>query len=269
MKFVWDIYPVFHIGELAVRWYSVIYALVLVATWALTLWQFLRGGHKEADANWFIGFNLVGLFVGGRLGHLVFYEWERFAADPGVFFSFRDGGIASHGSTIGIIVAIVSFSLWKRMAVLELADRLSFGTALGAAMVRIGNLFNSEVVGRVTDQTWGVRFPYYDHSHEHAPLRHPSQLYEFALGAAVLALLLVVDRRLGEGRPRGLLTALFFAVYFSGRFAIEFAKEYQALPSGSLLTMGQWLSVVPATAGWIGLAILFVRHRRAQAPGSV
>jgi len=120
--------------------------------------------------------------------------------------------------------------------------------ALGALMVRIGNFMNSEIVGRVTDVPWAVKFSrcVYDN---HLPLdkvpgRHPSQLYEVFLGLFVLLSLYLCDRRLKEERPLGLLAFLFFLLYFSGRFIVEFFKEYQTLsPDRSPLTMGQYLSI--------------------------
>ncbi len=260
MQWTWDIYPAFEVGGLVVRWYSVIFALVLLVGWMLTVWQFLRGGREESAANWVVGLGIVGTFVGGRLGHLLFYEFERFVADPTLFFAFREGGVASHGATVGILLACIVFARGWKIPFAEVTDRLTPAACVGAAFVRLGNLFNSEVVGRATDQTWGVRFPYYDHSFVDAPYRHPSQVYEFVLGLVVFAIVMLVDRRLGESRPRGLMTALFLGLYFPARFAVEFVKEYQALDPDALLTMGQWLSIAPALAGWVALVFVWRKH---------
>lgn len=251
---MWDIYPGFELGGFGIRWYSVIYSVTLVACWLMLIWQIKRGGGKEADANWLAAVCIFAVFVGGRLGHLFFYDFERLAADPSMLWRFRDGGIASHGSTFGLIVVLCGYALAKRLSPLEVGDRSAIAIALAAATVRIGNLFNSEVVGRVTDQTWGVRFPYYDRAVELAPLRHPSQLYEFAMGFAILVVLVAVDHRLKEARPRGLLISLFLVLYFSARFVVEFFKEYQALPTGAPLTMGQLLSVPLVLLGLVLLA---------------
>ncbi len=122
-------------------------------------------------------------------------------------------------------------------------------------MVRIGNFFNSEIVGRVTNQTWGVRFPRYDQNPD-APYRHPSQLYEVGLGLFVLLVLYIVDRVAGkEKRPRGLMVSTFFIVYFGGRFFIEFFKELQVESIEKVVgyTMGQILSLPCFLLGVVGL----------------
>ena len=118
---------------------------------------------------------------------------------------------------LGLAVAMYAYTRRRRQSFVEGCDRLAFSAALGAILVRVGNLFNSEIVGKRTGSSWGVRFPRYD-GYLDPPLRHPTQLYEALLGLGVLGLLLWADRRLGkERRPRGALIALFLAAYFSGR----------------------------------------------------
>jgi prolipoprotein diacylglyceryltransferase len=138
---------------------------------------------------------------------------------------------------------------------LEGADRFAFSAALGATLVRVGNFFNSEIVGRPTpDQSWGIRFPRYDRI-PNGPYRYPSQFYEVALGLLVLLVLYIVDKKAGkEERPRGLLISVFFAVYFTGRFFVEYYKAYQTLPTSTALTMGQFLSIPAALLGYYGIA---------------
>lgn len=254
MEVYWDIYPGFELWGIGVRWYSVIYSVTLVCCWLILIWQIQRGGGKESEANWLTATCIFAVFVGGRLGHLLFYDFDRLIADPTLLWRFRDGGIASHGSTFMLIICGSLFARVKRLPVVEVGDRAAIAIALAAATIRLGNLFNSEVVGRQTDQTWGFRFPYHDKLHELSPLRHPSQLYEFVLGLLIVGVLVAVDRKFGEDRPRGLLFAMFMAFYFTGRFLVEFFKEYQTLPTDAPLTMGQLLSIPLALAGWILLA---------------
>ncbi|HET7544470.1 MAG TPA: prolipoprotein diacylglyceryl transferase family protein, partial [Polyangiaceae bacterium] len=153
--------------------------------------------------------------------------------------------------------AMYLFTKSRGIPFLEGADRFSFSAALGATVVRIGNLFNSEIVGRkVPDQSWGMRFPRNppDHGLSPVPLRYPSQLYEIALGIAVFVGLLIADRAMGkEKRPRGAMIAWFFALYFTGRLFTEFYKEIEALPADSAISMGQYLSILPALLGWYGV----------------
>jgi hypothetical protein len=149
------------------------------------------------------------------------------------------------------------FTKSRGVPFLEGSDRFSFSAALGATVVRIGNLFNSEIVGRkVPGQTWGIRFPRNipDHGLDPVPLRYPSQIYEIALGMAVFVGLLIADRVMGkEKRPRGAMISWFFALYFTGRLFTEHYKEIEALPLDSAISMGQYLSILPALLGWYGV----------------
>lgn len=248
--------PVLFHGPAPLTYYGLVFALTMLGGFFLWRWQMLRGGHDEQTASIFLAYGLIAVVLGARLGHCLFYDLERCFSPWYTFLMVWRGGLASHGATVGLVLALLIFSLRHQITFSEVMDRFSFSAALGAGMIRLGNLFNSEIVGRVTDGGWGVRFPRHDQLPlEQVPLRHPSQLYELGLGLLVLALLLVVDRRLGEvRRPRGLLGALFFVTYFAGRFVVEWFKEYQALPAGGL-TMGQWLSMVPwgFGVGWLAL----------------
>ncbi len=243
----------FHIGDIPIRWYSLSHICNFVVGYLLVRWQFLRAGGRERDTDIMLVATVIATIVGGRFGHVIFYEWDRFVADPTLLVRFGEGGIASHGSTLAFILMIALFSKWRGVRFLDVADRMSFGGAFGAGIIRLGNLANSEIVGRPTDGTWGFRFPRHD-GLETEILRHPSQIYEFVMGMGVLATLLAVDRKMGERRPVGLIWTLFLALYFSGRFTVEFFKEFQALAAGGL-TMGQWLSLPLATIGWVGVGL--------------
>jgi len=134
---------------------------------------------------------------------------------------------------------------------------------VGAAGIRLGNFLNSEIVGRATDVPWAVRVMHYDNG---AVARHPSQLYEFAMGLAILGALVLADRWAGrEKRPLGLMTGLFLTLYFAGRFCVEFVKERQT-PWEAALTTGQFLSILPFAAG-VGLLWWVVRGGRKKPAG--
>lgn len=251
MEIVWDIAPTFELSGISVRYYSVFFALAFILSYPILRWQILRGGGKERVADQMLLGGIFAAIVGGRLVHVLFYQFRDVWADPSILFSYQGMGLASHGSALGLVLWTAFVARKHRAPVLDVLDRLAPSGALAAALVRLGNLFNSEIVGSLTDQTWGIRFPYHDGLG--GPLRHPSQLYEFGLGITVLGVLLVVDHRLGEKRPRGLLTALFLALYFSGRIVVEFWKARQALDPDSVVSMGQLLSLAPALLGWVGV----------------
>jgi phosphatidylglycerol---prolipoprotein diacylglyceryl transferase len=239
------------------RYYSMLFVVVFLGGHALLNWQIKRGGGGPEVAGDFIVYGVLGVLVGARIGHVLFYDLDKALEDPIWIFKIWTGGLASHGAVAGLIIAMYLFTKSRGIPFLEGSDRFSFSAALGATVVRIGNLFNSEIVGRkVPDQSWGMRLPRNppDHGLDPLPLRYPSQIYEIALGVAVFVGLLIADRLMGkEKRPRGAMIAWFFALYFTGRLFTEFYKEIEALPSDSAISMGQYLSVLPALLGWYGV----------------
>ena len=246
------------------RIYSMLFVVVFLGGHALLNWQIKRGGGSPDAAGDFIVYGVLGVLVGARLGHVLFYDLDKAIADPIWVFKIWTGGLASHGAVVGLIIAMYLFTKRRGVSFLEGSDRFAFSAALGATVVRIGNLFNSEIVGRkVPDQSWGMRFPLNpdDKGLNPLPLRYPSQLYEIALGTGVFIALIIADRMMGkEKRPRGALISWFFALYFSGRLFTEFYKEIEALPSDSAVSMGQYLSILPALLGWYGLYWAF-KHK--------
>ena len=257
--FVWDVSPVLlTVGPVQVRYYGLLFALMLIGGYYLWQWQVLRGGHTQKQAEGFFLWGAIAVIGGARLGEVLFYDPGRFLTHPIEIFYVWQGGLSSHGATLGLVLALYLYARRQRLSKLEVLDRFSMSAALGALVVRIGNFMNSEIVGRITDVPWAVKFPrcIYD-SHlplDRVPGRHPSQLYEVLLGLFVLLSLYLVDRKWKEERPLGLLASLFFLLYFTGRFVVEFFKEYQILsPEESPLTMGQWLSIPLVLIGAYGL----------------
>jgi prolipoprotein diacylglyceryl transferase len=259
-----------------IRYYSLLYVCVFLGGFRLLDWQIKRAGGSEQDASDFVLYGVIAVLGGARLGHVFFYDFDKFLEDPAMVIRIWEGGLASHGGTIGLLVGMWVFTKLRRQSFIEGCDRFAFSAALGATLIRVGNFFNSEIVGRPTDQSWGVRFV--RHDGETGILRHPSQLYETLLGLLVMAALYFADRALGkEKRPRGVLISIFFALYFTGRFIVEFWKDYQewamcfgdacpelfvsglsqilAIKDAVLLDEGQMLSIVPAVAGYVGIYV--------------
>ncbi len=240
------------------RYYSMLFVGVFLGGYAFLDWQIQRGGGGEEVAGDFIVYGVLGVLVGSRLGHVLFYDLDHALQDPVWILEIWTGGLASHGAVVGLIIAMYIFTKRRGVPFLEGADRFSYSAALGATLVRVGNFFNSEIVGRkVPDQSWGVRFPRHDRGSDllEVPLRYPTQIYEVFLGLFVLLCLYVADKKTGEEkRPRGLLISIFFLVYFTGRFCIEFFKEFQGQdPETSLLTTGQILSIPGFFLGLVGV----------------
>jgi phosphatidylglycerol---prolipoprotein diacylglyceryl transferase len=263
-------------GELQLRYYSLLFVVVFLGGHALLNWQVKRGGGSPEVASDFIVYGVLGVLVGARLGHVLFYDLDHAIQDPIWVFKIWTGGLASHGAVVGLIIAMYLFTKKRGVPFLEGSDRFAFSATLGATVVRIGNLLNSEIVGRVVpDQSWGFKFPRADipgsmerttfttEELAKVPYRYPSQLFEIALGLAVFLGLFIADRAMGkEKRPRGALISWFFVLYFGGRLFTERYKEIEALPSDATISMGQYLSFPGLLLGLYGLYRAFKRHER-------
>lgn len=258
----WNMSPILIQGEgWTLRWFTLLYWLELVLGYGLLSRQIRRARGDEEDAADLAVHLWIGFVVGARFGHVLFYDLDHVVADPAWLFKIWSGGLGSHGALLGVLVASRIFAKRRAISELEICDRLTFTCGLFAVVHRVGNFLNAEVLGKPTDGNWGVRFVQIER-YDSEPLRHPSQLYEAALGLLLLVVLFVADRRLGrEARPRGVLTALALLVYFVGRFALEFFKEPQG-PMVLGLNTGQWLSV-PFIAAGIWLYRKVTNHREA------
>ncbi len=265
--FVHDISPIaLSFGPVEVRWYGVVFAFGVVCYYFLTRYLWSREGRLAKASEWdladfdmAVGFLFFGLVIGARLGEVFFYHPSYYLSDPLRILRIWEGGLSSHGAAIGLLIAYVLYWLWKgRLGFWKHVDLLAVCMPLVAGFVRIGNFFNSEIVGRVSDLPWAVTFM----RNGEAFGRHPVQLYEGLLAWVVFGVLLslwFLRDRFGWLRRGGVFVFLFVVLYFSGRFGIEFFKEYQVLSSegflGLGLTMGQWLSIVPVVVGVVGLGL--------------
>jgi prolipoprotein diacylglyceryl transferase len=257
---VFDLDPIFiHLGSVRITYYGVLFASMLLVGFLFWRHQLVRGGYTAEVAEKYTVWGIIGFIAGCRLVHCLFYETDKYLANPLAIFKFWEGGLASHGGGIGVLTVLIIMAYKERINLIELIDRVSLTFATGATFVRLGNFLNSEIVGRASDLPWAVRFMRYDGG---AVARHPSQLYEFGLGLLCLLTLLLVDRLAGkERRPIGLMAGVFGVIYFPGRFLVEYLKEFQALESGSALTMGQYLSIP-----FFFLGVAFLIYAKSQPP---
>lgn len=236
----WNIAPeLLKLGPVAVRWYGVLFALGFWIGFLIVQWQFKMEGKDQACLNSLLTHLVTGTLVGARLGHCLLYEPAYYLSHPVEIVKIWEGGLASHGGALGVVLALYLYTRkHPDQPFLWLLDRIAVPTALAACMIRLGNLFNSEILGMVTQVPWAFVFERVD-----AQPRHPAQLYEAGAYALIFLLLFGLYYRLRRRTPHGLLVGLFLCCVFSARFLIEFIKERQADYEQNLrLSVGQWLS---------------------------
>ena len=260
----WNVDPViFSIGSVELRWYSLLFISGFILGWFIFKWFFKREGISEKLLDPLLYTLLIGTIVGARLGHCLFYDpayylgsWNGFLE---IFMPWK-GGLASHGGTLFLFFAMIWFA--RRYGrkndfdFLWLLDHLAIAVSFAAMFIRLGNLFNSEIYGHVTDLPWGFVF---ERRGEVEP-KHPTQLYE-ALSYAILGLvLLFLYVRKTKWLYRGSYIGIFFIVLFGMRFLIEFVKENQVdFEAGMALNMGQLLSIPFILRG---IAILIYSYKK-------
>jgi prolipoprotein diacylglyceryl transferase len=247
--FLWNADPVaVAIGPLSIHWYGLLFAAAFLVGTQIMGRMFVREGRDKNDLDSLLGFVVVGALVGARLGHCLLYDPAYYLANPLDILKIWEGGLASHGGVIGILVAVGLFARGRDIPFWWLLDRIAVPAALGGAFIRMGNFMNSEIVGMPTIAPWAVIFARVDD----LP-RHPVQLYEAVAYLVIFALLYTAWRADGVRGRQGLLSGLFLALVFTARFALEFFKTPQAAyEAGSFLTVGQWLSVPCILAGlWL------------------
>lgn len=234
----------FSLGSLQVHWYGLTYLVGFLLAWWLALKRAQRLDLTKDQVSDLLFYCALGVILGGRLGYVLFYHFERLLAEPLWLLKVWEGGMAFHGGFLGVAIALIVFARKYRLKLLSLADFVAPLTPLGLGLGRLGNFINGELWGRVTSQPWGMVFP----GAGEAP-RHPSQLYQFAFEGLVLFSLLWWFSK--QPKPAGSVSGLFLIAYGLGRFLIEFTRE----PDAHLglvfmsLSMGQLLSVPMVIAG--------------------
>lgn len=245
----WNIDPtLFTLGPLAPRYYGLLFAGAFLASYYYMRIMFTDDKKSLQDLDSLTITIVVSTIVGARLGHVLFYEPHIITTDFLEVFAVWHGGLASHGGAIGIITGLWIYHKRKTgYSMIWLLDRLAVVAAVSGLLIRVGNFFNSEILGMPTDQPWGVWFVRVDMLPVY---RHPAQLYEAVLCLAVFVLLWKLYKGgLAFSKP-GTLIGLFMVLIFSGRFIIEFVKERQVgFEAGLPLDMGQLLSIPFVLAG--------------------
>lgn len=245
---VWDFNPVLvTIFGFEIRYYSLMWAAaLLVGAWIFSYFCKKEGKSQELADSAFL-YIALGTMIGARVGHCLFYEPEYYLLKPwAIITEIRDGGLASHGATIGIILAIWLCSRKNKVPVMWMTDRLGVIAPISGALIRFGNLFNSEIIGNPTNLPWGFKFMRLHRgiSVEQVPACHPTQLYEALCYILTFILLWWMYNKTEAPRRRGLMFGVALIGIFLTRFFIEFVKVDQvAFEQGMSLNMGQWLSI--------------------------
>ena len=229
----------FKLGPVTLRWYGLLFATGFFAGLLLMQWIFRVEGKSLKDVDRLFQYVVIGTLIGARLGHCLFYDPGYYFSNPMEIFKIWKGGLASHGTSLGLFLSLFLYSRnTPGQSYLWILDRLSIATVLAGSFIRLGNLFNSEILGTPTDLPWAFVFIRVD-----TLPRHPVQLYESITYALIFLLLLSLYRRTRALTPPGRLLGVFLTGTFSARFLIEFVKTRQAAFGQELtLSMGQWLS---------------------------
>lgn len=243
----WNIDPeIFSLGPLSVRYYGLMWATAFYLGYIV----FNKFVKKELLPEGFLDsltmYMIIGTVLGARLGHCLFYEPAYYLSHPLEMLYIWQGGLASHGAAIGILIALYLFARKQKVPMIYVVDRVVITVALGGAFIRLGNLMNSEIYGVETSLPWGFIFA---RNNEIFP-KHPTQLYE-ALSYFLIFFILYFYYRKHEGKTNtGFIFGVFLIMLFCARFLIEYVKEPQVeFEKAMALNMGQWLSVPFILAG--------------------
>jgi phosphatidylglycerol---prolipoprotein diacylglyceryl transferase len=236
-----EIFTIFGFG---VRWYGVLFALGFVFGYVIMQRMFKKEGVPIQLLDSLTTYMVVGTLIGARLGHCLFYEPDYYLSNPVKILYVWQGGLASHGAGIGIILSLIIFSIVKKRPFLWVIDRIVIVVALAGCLIRLGNLMNSEIFGHVTNLPWGFLFLNAGNPAEATDPRHPTQIYE-ALSYLLIFFYLIWFYYRKDGKPaQGYLFGMFLILVFGMRFFIEFLKEPQVpFESTMTLNMGQLLSI--------------------------
>jgi phosphatidylglycerol:prolipoprotein diacylglycerol transferase len=238
----WNVNPeIFALGPIHVRWYGLLFALGFLFGYSHGERMFK---HENIDLKWleslFI-YLIVATIIGARLGHVLFYGWDYYSQHPIEILYVWQGGLASHGGVLGIIIAMFIWSKYvSKRSILWVLDRVVVPSIFVGALIRFGNLMNSEIYGNATNLPWGFIF---ERNHE-TVAKHPTQIYESLSYLITFGVLLYMYWKTKAKDYQGLLVGIFFVMVFSARFFVEYIKEVQeTFEKGMSLDMGQWLSI--------------------------
>jgi len=251
LSIIWNPSEGIDLGFFTIRYYSLMFVIAFTLGWFLTKRIFNNEKQTPDKMDSLFIYVVIATLIGARLGHVIFYQPELFSEDPlSIFLPFRTvpefkftgfQGLASHGATIGIIIAMYLYSRKViKKPILWVLDRIVIAVSCGAIFVRFGNFINSEIIGKATNSEFGIVFKQLG---EDFP-RHPAQLYEAAGYFIIFIILWYIYWKTNKSKQMGYMLGVFFILLWTVRFFVEFVKEAQVDErSDWVLNTGQWLSI--------------------------
>jgi phosphatidylglycerol---prolipoprotein diacylglyceryl transferase len=234
-----------------VRWYGLAWAFAFIGCHFFMNRIFKKEGRTDKQLDTLTLYIIIATVLGARIGHCLFYDFEATMANPLDLIKVWEGGLASHGGAIGIIIGMWLYCRKTKEEWLWLFDRLVVVVPFASFVIRLGNLMNSEIVGKVTDVAWGFKFHNNDEDAVNflkggipVPIRHPSQLYEALFYVLLFVLFYYLWKFKRDCFGKGFMFGLFCLIMFTFRFLIEYLKVEQVdFEKGHLFNNGQLLSL--------------------------
>jgi phosphatidylglycerol:prolipoprotein diacylglycerol transferase len=236
------IFPIY--GPMALRWYSLAYIAGIVIGWFYL--KFILKKYKPSQFSIkhlddIVSWAVIGIILGGRIGHILFYDFMHYVHNPMKILRVWEGGMSFHGGLLGVVLSSFFFSRRYKVSFLQIIDLMALAAPIGLGLGRVANFINGEVFGRVTDVPWAVLFP----AGGYLP-RHPSQLYEAFLEGIVL-FIIVNWLTLGKNKfnANGYASGVFLIGYGVFRIVIEFFREpdsnlgyfFEYIPMGQIVSL--------------------------------
>ncbi|MGZ2369438.1 prolipoprotein diacylglyceryl transferase [Ancylomarina sp. YFZ004] len=266
----WDIDPeIINLFGFSIRYYGLLFVTGLLLSIYILGWIFRKENIPQKDLDKLTIYAVIGIFVGARLGHCLFYQPAYYLSHPleailPVIFPAEGGiefvgyrGLASHGGALGLILALILYARKTKNSIIDSIDLIAVVTALAGCFIRLANLMNSEIIGMPTTKPWGFVFKRVD-----LIPRHPAQLYEALSYLLIFIIMITLYKTKRNSMRHGVFFGLALVLIFTARFLIEFIKERQVdFEAGMSLDMGQILSI-PFII--IGIGFIFYGLRRTK-----
>ena len=256
LSITWDVSPeIFNLFGREIRWYGLFWAIGLFLAVMLVEKIYKRENIQEKWFNMLFWYVFIGVIVGARLGHCLFYNPEYYLSHPIEILKIWEGGLASHGGTLGIIIGVWLYHRKTGQNILWVLDRLIVAAGLTATFIRLGNLMNSEIYGRATELPWGFRFvrdpqwwkPIAEGGSGALPC-HPTQIYEALIYFSIFLIAIYMYTKTNAPKKEGLILGICLIGIFLSRFLLEYLKnvqeDFEVVMRATIgMDMGQLLSL--------------------------